>query len=365
MGYLHHSKNVACLWGLLVAVTAHLSCSGERTQRIVETPAGESVVMGEPHEWTYSAEVLPERDALELRVTRSARCARIPVTVLQRVQETLEGDEVVATEPLGPRQSSGPTMGEVPCEQGFARDSEVSLRIGDEVFSLGTTDARGTVRAGLSERLEHVLYREDPVREATVLVRGPRQLQSEPVASVALESLARHEAYVGVLLKRMRRILETEGDLSGADAQRLYVLYERLRRVAPNSSEFRGASVRFWEVIKDRRERQRTRSLTRNLKALSDARALLKDAGFAALPLYVRAAVNDGDVEPEAVEWAEWELLSGLVASPVACSGEFAWRALPTYGLSPQATLAARYLQFAFGNGYDRTARGFCKRFKQ
>ncbi len=364
MDYLHGTQLTGGRLAKALVAVLVASCSGPLTHRIVESPAGESVTLGAPRDWTYATEVLPEHDALTLRVTRAARCDRIPVTVMNRVDEAIDGDEVVSRKPLSPRQSSGTPQGDAECEKGYATDSDVALKIGENVFELGKTDRAGVVRVDLSDRLELSLYGEAAPAEATVMVRGPKALESTSGTTLPLTSLAKHEAYVRAQLKQMSGLLTRDTPLTNSDAQRLFVLYERLRRIAPENPDFKGSTVRFWEIVRERKQAEAARSFTRNLKALNEARDLLKGAGVAALPVYVRAAVSDGNVALEAIEWAELELLSGVVNVPAVCAGRFSWAALPNYGLDPEQLLAARYLQFAYGNGYERTANGYCKRFR-
>ena len=362
VGHLHRHRRQSRFVELFGSALLACACAGPLTHRIVETPAGENVTYGAPRDWSYSVEALPERESLQLRVTKVARCDRIPITLMGRVDETLDGDQIVERKPLSPRQSASPPQGEIECERGFAGRSEVELRIGSDVFQLGRTNARGVLTVDLSERLDRALYDENAPAEATVTIRGPNAVDASSAGSLELVSLAKHEVYVKAMLEELGTILDREAAATPDQVRRSYVLYARLRRLAPNHPDFIGSASRFWELFRERKQRESTRAMTRNLKALKEARELLKDAGLAALPLYMKAAITEGSVSTEATEWAELELLSVVMNSQSFCNERFSWTALPTYGMTSKSMVAARYLHFAFGNPYASTVDGFCKR---
>ena len=347
--------------GMVCGACASSASRAGATRRLVDTPAWSTVQYGAPKDRTYTAEVSTERDVLRLRVYEKSLCDVIPIQVVDRVEETVEDDEVVSRRNLGTHQIAGEPTESIPCSESATRDAEVALRVGTDSFVLGTTDRNGLVVVNLSERLRRSLYGDSAPEEALVTVRGPKDTKSVEAGRIALASLQQHEERVTQLLEELTSILDKGQGVSSADIQRSYTLYSQLRQLAYNDARFRGAAARFWELLYGRKQQEATAKLTRNLEALAKARDLLKTAGLAALPVFAQAAIDAGGVEPRVVEWAEWQLLSGLRTAPAACQSAFAWSALDSYGFEPVTLIAARYLQFARGNGYAASARALCK----
>ena len=353
----------------LVGVVGPSACAGGgtasgATQRYTDTPAWTTVEYGAPKDRAYSASLAAERDILRVVVSEKSRCDVIPVKVVERVEETVEDGDVVARRSLGTQQIAGEPEETVSCSETLARDAEVSLKIGGEVFVLGTTGRDGMVVVNLSERLRQSLYGETVPAEGQVLVRGPKDISPMAAGSIALESLRRHEQRVTDLLAELTSILDKGAKITPADIQHSYTLYSQLEQLSPNDARVAGASARFWELFYGRKQREAAAALTRNMEALAGARDLLKSAGVAAIPVFVQAAIHAGNVDTRAVDWASWEVLEGLARRPSACERPFVWAKSASYGFDPSTLVALQFLRFAYGDGTARDVQAVCQRLK-
>jgi hypothetical protein len=352
---------VVASFSLLVAGTV-AACAGQQSVRVVETPAGSVVTYGAPKDRVYAAEAASERDVLRLRIRERSVCDKIPVQMVERVEETLDDGDVVARRNLGKRQVAGEPTETVPCDETLTRDAEVYLQLGKEEFLLGKTDRDGLVVLNVSDRLRLSLYGEEAPAKARVEVRGPRDVANVSAGKIALASLITHEARVNELLSQISVILDKPEPRTSQDIRRSYELYAQLRQLAPRDARFQGMAARFWELFYSRKQHEATDNLTRNLKALDQARELVKAGGVAALPLFAQTAIHSGGVDPQSLEWAEWQLLGGLRQHPVACQGRFSWRASVGYGFDPATLIALDYLRFAYGDAYASSVQSVCRR---
>jgi hypothetical protein len=325
----------------------------------VDTPQGSTQAYGAPRDTTYSFEAEPELDVLRLHVYRASRCDLIPTEIVARRTETLDGDRVVDSVSQGPVQIAKPPTGEVPCDQGYARDAQVSLVVGNATHVLGTTDAYGYVALNLSAELREKLLGQEAPAQATVRVRGPKAMGAVDVGPLSLSSLRDYETGISRLLDELNALLAKGSDLGGPDIQRTYELYERLRATAWFDARFKAAAARFWELFFARKQQESTQNLQRNLKALDSAKALLKDAGDAAIPLFMQVAINGQSYDPRALDWASGELLTALRGKPQLCSS-FDWTRIRSYGFLPATQIAVHYLRFAQGDSFFNPISGRC-----
>jgi len=336
------------------------ACGGKGlTSRIVDTPQGSTVAYGTPRSVTYSVEAEPELDVLRLHVYRAARCDLIPTQIVARRTETLDGDRVVSSVDQGPVQIAQAAVTEVPCDQTFARDVEVSLVVGNAVHVLGTTDANGYVGVNLSAELREKLLGAAAPAEASVRVRGPKAQPAVDAGRISLASLRDYETGTARLIDELSALLAKGNELSSADIQRTYELYERLRAVAWFDARFKAASARFWELFFARKQLESTQNLQRNLKALDAAKGLLKDAGDGAIPLFMQVAINSQAYDARAHDWASGELLAALRSRPQLCTS-FDWTKIQSYGFAPTAQIAVHYLRFAQGDSFFDPISGRC-----
>lgn len=332
------------------------------TQRYVDTPAWTTVEYGAPKQRQYSAELATERDILRIVVSEKSRCDVIPVKVVERVEETIEDGEVTARRSLGTQQVAGEPTETVSCSETLASDTEVSLKIGPEVFVLGTTDRSGTVVVDLSDRVRQNVYGEAVAAEAEVLVRGPKDVSRVAAGRIPLDSLRRHEQRVAELLAELTEILNQGDQMKPADIQRSYTLHSQLSELAADDARVAGASARFWELFYGRKQREASAALGRNLEALAKARDLLKGAGIAAVPLFAQAAINAGSVDPRTLDWSNWQVLGGITRVPSVCKGPFSWSKVGDHGFDSSALLALNYLYFAYGDAAGKDVQAVCRR---
>jgi hypothetical protein len=348
-------------YGLVVGIGCTLAgCGGGTlTTKVVDSPQGSSTALGAPRSQMYSFEAEPELDQLRLHLYRAARCDLIPTDVVARRTETYNGSHLVSTVDQGPVQIAKPATTEVPCDQGYARDVEVTLVVGNATHNLGSTDAYGYVGVNLSSELREKLFGAGVPQNAMVRVRGPKGQPAQEIGMLSLASLRDFENGVQRMVDELNALLSKGADLSSPDIQRTYELYEKLRALAWYDPRFKAASARFWELFFARKQVEATQNLTRNLKALDSAKDLLKGAGVAAIPLFMQVAVTSQAYDPRAVDWASGELLSAIRARPQICSS-FDWTQMQTYGFSPAAQVAVQYLRFAQGDSFYGPIAGRC-----
>jgi hypothetical protein len=169
---------------------AFVGCGGGAlTTKVVDTPQGSTTAYGAPRERTYSFEAEPELDQLRLHVYRSAHCDLIPTDVVARRTETWNGSHLVSSVDQGPVQVAKPATTEVPCDQGYARDVEVTLVIGNAIHDLGTTDAYGYVGVNLSAELREKLFGAGVPANAMVRIRGTKGQPAKACRLLALAGL--------------------------------------------------------------------------------------------------------------------------------------------------------------------------------
>jgi hypothetical protein len=350
---------------LAYGLVAGLGCvlvacgGGTLTTKVVDAPQGTSMVYGAPRNQTYSFEAEPELDQLRLHLYRSARCDLIPTDVVARRTETWNGDHLVSSVDQGPVQISKPATSEVPCDQGYARDVEVTLVVGNAIHTLGTTDAYGYVGANLSAELREKLFGAGVPANAMVRVRGSKGQPAQEVGMLSLASLRDFEAGTGKMIDELNALLAKGADLSSPDIQRTYELYEKLRALAWFDARFKAASARFWELFFARKQAESTQNLARNLKALDAAKDLLKGAGVGAIPLFMQVAISSQAYDPRALDWASGELLTAIRAKPQLCSS-FDWTQMQSYGFLPATQIAVQYLRFAQGDSFYGPISGRC-----
>jgi hypothetical protein len=336
-----------------------LGCGGALTYRDVDTPSGNVTTLGAPRDHTYSFEAEPELDVLRLRVYRAGRCDVIPTQVVIRRTETLQGGDVVYTENKGKVQIAKPPSGQAPCDVGYARDTAVSLLIGNAVHQLGTTDAYGQVAINLSQELREKLYGAGVPAEATVRLRPPQTLQPVDAGKLSLASLREHEAGVQKLLTEFEALLNKGSALTGAEITRSYTVYESLRAIGWYDPRVRAALARFWELLFQRKQVEATENMTRNLKALESAKELLTHASDASIPLFMQMAVNTQSYDPRAYDWSTGELFRAFRQKPEVCAG-FDWVKVNSYGFPLSAQVAVQYLRFADGDAFFHSMSGVC-----
>lgn len=347
------------LFGL--SATMALGCASSRvTTRTVDEPAGEGVEYGAPRDTTYVAELDAGREYGAVTVYQKSVCDVIPVTVMQRYKETVRGKDVLERSPLNKVQAAGEPQGEIVCDQGYARNMEVLLEADGGRFSLGTTDALGRVGVNLARVFKVASFDQAPAT-AKVMLRSIKGRPMEQVGELSLAQLQKHELRVTELLAKLEAILEKgETGATPEEITRSYELYSQLVDIAPHDPRVKAIAARFWELFYGRKLEESRERMGKNLEALKGAQELLRVAGDAAIPLYVQAAVNSGSLDHRAIEWSSLRLIRALRAAPSVCSAGFSFTALPSYGWSTDAVVAARYVHFAYGPAHAEVLRRAC-----
>lgn len=339
---------------LVLAVPLTLSlalagCGPKSSTRMVDDPSGTATAYGAPRATTYSVNVAASKQYLSLSVFESSRCDVIPVTVVQRYQETLHGDKVVQRTPVTKKQVAADPKGDVACNQTYARNVQVWLDVGGNRVSLGETDAQGRVVGDLVGLLQTAGYANAP-RQAKVFIIPNRAKPAVEIGSLELHELAQYEGRVTQLLAELEAIL-AKGDAgqSSAEITKSYELYSQLLSIADGDARVEAIGLRFWELWYGRKQEEARQKMERNLDALSKAQETLKTMGDAAIPMYVQAAVNSGTLDRRSLEWSSLRLISALRGSPGICQAGYAYDRLDTYGWPVDAQIAAHNVRSAYG----------------
>ncbi len=337
-------------------------CGPKTTTRMVDDPTGKGVEYGAPRETTFTTDVGASRQFIQVSVFESSRCDVIPVTIMQRYEETLHGDEVVQRAPVTKKQVAGDPKGDVPCNQTYARNVEVFLDVAGNRVSLGQTDAQGRVQGDLATLLKTGGYESSP-SQAQVLIRPNRGQPMVEAGVIDLSELDRYEERVTGLLASLEAILaKGETGASPDEITQSYELYAQLRDVAATDPRVAAVSARFWELFYGRKQEEAREKLGKNLEMLGRAKETLKVMGDAAIPMYVQAAVSSGMLDRRALEWSSLRLIRALRSSPSVCAGGFSFGAVSSYGWPADAVLAAEYVGYGYGSGHAGVISTVCRR---
>ncbi len=346
----------------VVFAIAASGCGQKTTTRMVDDPSGQAIEYGAPHDTTYVADWGASGQHIRISVFENSRCDVIPVTVMQRYQETLHGDEVVQRAPVTKKQVAGDPQGDVPCNQTYARNVEVLLEMDGNRVSLGKTNAEGRVKGNLARLIKTGGYETTP-EQAQILLRPNRARPIFNAGVIELKELDRYEERVTSLLAQLEKILaKGETGASPEEITRSYEIYSQLQDIAPGDPRVQAVSARFWELFYGRKQEEARERLGRNLDELGEAQDLLKTMGDAAIPIYVQAAVSSGVLDRRALEWSSLRLVRALRSSPSVCSAGFSFSAVPTYGWPTDARLAARYVAYGYGKDYSANLTTICSR---
>lgn len=338
-------------------------CAGQTSTRVVDDPSGEATTYGAPTETTYTTEVDSARDRTSVIIYKTSRCDVLPVTVMQRYEETLRGDDVVHRKPLNKRQVVGTAHGQVPCDQTYARNVDVLLEANGARFALGTTDEHGTVQADLAKVFQVGSYEEVP-SAAKILLRPAQAQPTVEVGTFSLAQFQKQQERTAELLTKLEAILaQGETGASPEDITRSYELYAQLQEIAGSDPRVQALSTRFWELFFGRKQEEARQRMERNLESLSQAKETLKVMGDAAIPIYVQVAVNSGTLDQRALEWSSLRLIRALRGAPAVCSAGFSFGAVSSYGWPPDARLAAQYVNYAYGPNHAASLNAGCKTF--
>jgi|GEM_PF-785483 len=325
------------------------ACGPKSSTRMVDDPSGTAITYGAPRATTYSVNVAATKQYLSLSVFESSRCDIIPVTVVQRYQETLHGDKVVQRTPVTKKQVAADPKGDIACNQTYARNVQVMLDAGGSRVPLGETNAEGRVVGDLVQLLQTAGYANAP-KQAKVIIVPNRAKPAVEIGSLELHELAQYEARVTQLLTELQAILAKGiSGQSPAEIGKSYELYSQLLQIAEGDSRVEAVGLRFWELWDGRQQDQARQAMERNLDSLAKAQEMLKAMGDAAIPMYVQAAVNSGTLDRRSLEWSSLRLISALKAAPGVCAAGYNYQNLGSYGFPVDAQLAAHCVNHGYG----------------
>ncbi len=217
--------------------------------------------------------------------------------VIHRVDETVRSGTVISREPPRTIQVAAGADGVVPCNERWARNVWVALRVGSQTYRLGAPSPRGEVIANLSGELKQSLYGEAAPSEATVVVNGI------DAGKISLEGYTSHEARVGALLDELRAILsKDEAQLTKEDIARSYELYEQTAQLdTGNDARIAGLRTRFLELVYQRKQHEATENLRRNIKVIRRLRGAGRHRESRSAPLGPRRGCAGGPAIPRAL----------------------------------------------------------------
>lgn len=356
-------RDLGLALGFGLCLTSVACGAAKTTTRMVDDPTGTAVAYGAPRNTTYAASLEANKQRARITVLEASRCDVIPVTVVQRYEETLRGDEVLQRSPVTKKQVAGAPKGEIACGQTYARNVEVLLDIQGNRVSLGQTSAEGMVYADLARILETGAYATKPA-EAKVFVRPDKARPTAEVGVIRLSELDSYATRVDALLAELEAILQKgETGATPAEITRSYEIYSTLVETASVDPRVEAIAMRFWELFYGRKQEESREKMGKNLEALGEAKETLKAMGDAAIPIYVQAAVNSGLLDRRALEWSSLRLVRALRGAPAVCKAGFSFDAVPSYGWAPDAVLASQYVNFGYGDGYADGVATACRSF--
>jgi hypothetical protein len=345
--------------GVISLVLGFAACSPKTSTRMVDDPTGQATEYGAPQNPQYTAQVDTSMTRARITLFQRSECAVIPVTVMQRYEESLRGGEVISRTPVTKKQVAGNPTGVQPCDATYARNAEVLIAAGDARHSAGQTDAHGVVEVDLAKLFQVGSFEQVP-DQVRVVVRPQRAQNVVDVGTLSLSELKRREVRLGELLQKMEAILgKGETGASSAEIGESYQIYEQLHELGPNDPRVLGLSARFWELYLGRKQEEARVKMERNLAALSSAKETLKVMGDAAIPLYVQVAVNSGTLDQGALEWSTLRLIRALRGQNICASG-FSFSSVQSYGWPVDARLAAEYVNYGYGDGYSAVLNKLC-----
>lgn len=322
------------------------------THRVVDTPKGIAYQLGAPKNKVFSAEIATARDSFRIRAYEHSECDKIRFKVVSRVEETLRGDEVVETQPMGPVQVVEATEAPVPCNDRFATSAEVALSAGTATYVLGRTDRFGELEAGLSEELKQSLYGDKTPGQMKVLI------ERQDVATISMAELAKHEQRTALLVAEFKALLD-QPSATPADVSRSYTLYEQLQQLDRGNAEIRALNQRFFELVYRRKAVEANEQLKRNLEALSSAKELLQAPGAAGIPSFVRATLSSGAPTGDVIEWALGRVALTVHEQPSMCSKPFTWDSV-SIGLSADSRVAFSVARYQYNDGFPAQVQALC-----
>jgi hypothetical protein len=333
-----------------------LACAGSGgpvTHRYVDSPVGYTEELGAPRNVQYYARVEPERELIRLTVFERAECDKLRMKVIHRVDEAVKDDKVISREPAKTIQEFEGKTGVVPCNERFARNVWVGLKVNEQTYRLGMPSVRGEVVANLAGELRTAVFADPTPKEATLVVNG---IESGPVS---LAGYATHAARLDAVLAEFRDLISKD-ELTKAEITRSYELHDTLVALDTGGDPRVSATrARFLEIVYQRKQREATDNMKRNLQALSEAKGILPAVAPAIVPPYMYGAVQGGLFSPEAIGWSRAEAATTIRRHPELCTGPFTWGRVQS-SLPPVSRLAFSYLHYAYEDPFTQEVKALC-----
>ena len=332
---------------------------GAITHRNVDTVVGTTDAYGAPRNTRYTAYAETEREVMRITVFEQSECDQLKMKVVQRVDETVRNGEVIGREPAKQIQVADGTSGVVPCAERWARNAWVALRVRGQTFRLGAPSPRGEVIVNLSDALEQSLYAEPASSEAVIVVNGL------DAGTVSLAGLNVHEKRVKDLVDQLGAILAKDDNaVTKDDITRSYELFDQLGQIDTGSdARVSGIRTRFLELLYQRKQRDSTEHLKKNIAALNEAKGIVPLVAAGGVPESVLTAVKGGVATPDAIWWARGEVASALRHYPALCGPTpFSWNRLGGNEYNPETRLAFSYLRYAYSDPFQTEVQRVCER---
>ena len=326
------------------------------TYRTVDSPVGYTEALGAPHGLQYYGRAEPEREVIRLTVFEAAECDKLRMKVVSRVQEAWKGDKLMNREPAKTVQEFESKQGTVPCNERFARNVWVGLKVNEQTYRLGMPTVRGEVIANLAGELRTALFAETAPKEATLVVDGV------DAGQVSLAGYNTHENRLNNVLDEFRDLLAKDS-LTPAEITRSYELYDTLTQLDTGGDpRVSAVRARFLELLYQRKQREATDNMKRNLQALNEAKGLLSAVGPGLVPPYVITSVQGGLYSAETLGWSRAEAALTVRRHPELCSGPFTWGRVTQAQFPAVTRLAFSYLRFAYEDPFQAEVRTLCAR---
>jgi hypothetical protein len=347
------------IFATIAVATVAVGCGrGSITHRNVDTVVGTTDAYGAPRNLRYSAYAETQHEVLRITVFEQSECDQFKMKVVQRVDETIRNGEVIGREPAKQVQIADGTSGVVPCGERWARNAWVGLRVGGQTFRLGAPSPQGEVLANLSGELQQSLYAQPPSAEAVIVVNGL------DAGAVSLAGLNLHEKRLNELLGELTAILAKDDNaITKDDITKSYVLYDQLGQLdTGGDARVSGVRTRFLELLYQRKQKDATENLKRNISALNEAKGIVPLVAAGAVPGAVLTSVKGGELAADAIWWARGEVASALHNYPALCGPTpFSWgRVSGDY--APTTRLAFSYLRYAYSDPFQAEVRALCGR---
>jgi hypothetical protein len=260
---------------------------------------------------------------------------------------------VINREPAKTIQEFEGKSGVVACNERFARNVWVGLKVNEQTYRLGMPSVRGEVMANLAGELRTAVFADPTPKDAILVVNG---VESGPVS---LAGYATHAARLDAVLAEFRDLISKD-ELTKAEITRSYELSDTLVALDTGGDpRVSAVRARFLELLYQRKQREATDNMKRNLQALSEAKGILPSITPGLIPPYMFGAVQGGIFSPEALGWSRAEAAMTIRRHPELCTGPFTWgRVQPS--LPPVSRLAFSYLRYAYEDPFQQEVRTLC-----